>query len=123
MNGSNCFPVLLQAIWYLLAVVMCILIGGFQNIGTVYFQKELHFHKTFWLSMAGTLTDIVLSITLVLIYQSVWAYVVARLISVIVNLTMSYLLCSYRPRFHFIPQKARELWKFGKWITASTGFP
>jgi O-antigen/teichoic acid export membrane protein len=29
---------------------------------------------------------------------------------------MSYLLCSYRPRFHFVPDKARELWKFGKWL-------
>jgi O-antigen/teichoic acid export membrane protein len=95
---------------------ICFLIHAFQNIGVVYFQKELHFHKTFWLRMAGTLVDIVLSITLVLIYQSVWAYVIARLAAAVVNLVMSYLLCSYRPKFHFVPEKARELWKFGKWL-------
>jgi O-antigen/teichoic acid export membrane protein len=66
--------------------------------------------------MAGTLVDIVLSITLVLIYQSVWAYVIARLASAVVSLAMSYLLCSYRPKLHFVPEKARELWKFGKWL-------
>lgn len=95
---------------------LCFLINAFENIGVVYFFKDLQFHKTFWLSMAGTITDIVLSISLVLLFQSVWAYVIARLISVLVNLGMSYLLCDYRPRFHFIPEKARELWKFGKWL-------
>jgi O-antigen/teichoic acid export membrane protein len=92
------------------------LLQAFQNIGVVYFQKELQFHKTFWLTMAGTLADIVLTIALVLVYQSVWAYVTARLISMVVNLGMSYWLCSYRPKFHFVPEKARELWQFGKWL-------
>ncbi|MHC4289735.1 MAG: lipopolysaccharide biosynthesis protein [Planctomycetota bacterium] len=104
------------AISVIRAMGICFLIGAFQNIGIVHFQKELQFHKTFWLRMAGTLTDIVLSITLVLIYQSVWAYVIARLVAAVVNLTMSYLLCSYRPKFHFVPEKACELWKFGKWL-------
>jgi O-antigen/teichoic acid export membrane protein len=97
---------------------ICFLIRAFQNIGTIYFQKEMEFHKTFWLRMAGTLSDIVLSISLVLIYKSVWAYVIARLITSVVNVTVSYLLCSYRPKFHFVPEKARELWKFGKWLFA-----
>ena len=104
------------AISVIRAMGVCLLIGSFQNIGTVYFQKEMEFHKTFWLKMAGTLTDIVLSITLLLIYKSVWAYVIARLASAVVNLSMSYLMCSYRPKLHFVPSKARELWKFGKWL-------
>ena len=104
------------AISVIRAMGLCFVIGAFQNIGTVYFQKELQFRKTFWLKMAGKLTDIVLSITLVLVYKSVWAYVIARLAAVIVNLAMSYLLCSYRPKLHFVPEKARQLWKFGKWL-------
>ena len=104
------------AISVIRAMGLCFLIRAFQNIGVVYFQKELQFHKTFGLTMVGTLTDIVLSITLVLIYKSVWAYVIARLAAAAVNLVMSYWLCSYRPKFHFVPQKARELWEFGKWL-------
>lgn len=92
------------------------LIGSLWNIGVIRFQKELQFHKVFWLSMTGHLTDIVLSITLVLILESVWGYVIARLISAVVNTAMSYLLCPYRPKFYFAPQKARELWRFGKWL-------
>ena len=104
------------AISVIRAMGICFLIRAFQNIGVVYFQKEMEFHKTFWLTMAGTLTNITLSITLILIYKSVWAYVIARLAAAVVNITMSYLLCSYRPKFHFVPEKARELWKFGKWL-------
>lgn len=107
------------AISVIRAMGICFLIGAFQNIGTVYFQKELEFHKTFWLRMVGTLTNIVLSISLLLIFRNVWAVVVARLITAAVNLVVSYLLCSYRPKFHFVPEKARELWKFGKWLFGS----
>jgi O-antigen/teichoic acid export membrane protein len=46
------------AISVIRAMGVCFLIGSIQNIGTVRFQKDLQFHKTFWLTMAGTLTDI-----------------------------------------------------------------
>ena len=104
------------AIGVIRAMGACFLIRAFQNIGVVYFQKELEFHKTFWLTMAGTVTDIVLSIVLVVVLKSVWGYVIARLAATTVNLAMTYLMCPYRPRFQFIPQKARELWRFGKWL-------
>ncbi len=95
---------------------LCLLIQGFRNIGVVYFQKNLEFHKTFWMSLAGILTDSILSITLMLIYRNVWSVIIARLISACVNFIMSYMMCPYRPKFHFVPSKAKELWKFGKWI-------
>ncbi len=104
------------AVGVIRALGACFLIRAFQNIGIVYFRKELEFHKIFWLKMVGTITDIVLSIALVLIYKSVWAYVIARLAAAVVNLGMTYLFCPYRPRLRFVPEKARELWKFGKWL-------
>jgi O-antigen/teichoic acid export membrane protein len=104
------------AIGVIRAMGVCFLIRAFQNIGVVYFRKELEFHKIFGLTMAGSVADIVLSISLLLIYRNVWAVVIARLASAIINLAASYWLCPYRPKFHFIPEKARELWKFGKWL-------
>jgi O-antigen/teichoic acid export membrane protein len=104
------------AISVIRAMGLCFLIRAFQNIGVVYFQKELQFDKSFWLTMAGTIADIVFSICFLLIYRSVWAVVAARLLSAVINLIMGYVLCSYRPKVHFVPQKARELWKFGKWL-------
>ena len=98
---------------------LCLLIQGFRNIGVVYFQKHMEFHKTFWITLPGTLIDVSLSIILVLIYRSVWGYVVARLVSACVGFVLSYLICPFRPKFHFVPEKAKELWKFGKWIFGS----
>jgi len=98
------------------AMSVCFLIGGFRNIGSIYFSKNLEFHKTFALSITSTLTDIVLSIGLILIFQNIWGVIIARLITACVNCGVSYILSSYRPKLHFIPAKARELWKFGRWI-------
>ena len=98
------------------AMSVCFLIGGFRNIGVIYFSKNLDFHKSFALSAISTLSDIVLSIGLVLIFRSIWGVIAARLISVGIDCAGGYMLSSYRPRPHFEPKKARELWKFGRWI-------
>ncbi|HRV21342.1 MAG TPA: oligosaccharide flippase family protein, partial [Anaerohalosphaeraceae bacterium] len=73
------------AIWAFRAMSVCFLIQGFHNIGAVYFSKNLDFHKTFLLSAASSLTDIVLSISLVLILRSIWGVIAARLVSGIVT--------------------------------------
>lgn len=99
---------------------ICVLIHSFQNIGIVYFQKELQFHKRFLLFLIGSLADIVLSITLMLIYRSVWAVIAARLITALVNVVTSYFICSYRPRLRFNLHKTKELWKYGKWVSGNT---
>jgi O-antigen/teichoic acid export membrane protein len=93
------------------------LLSSLTNIGVIYFQKDLEFHKTFLLSLFSTLADIILSIILVLVFRSIWGVVAARLASSAINTAGSYLLSGYRPRLHFIPSKARELWKYGKWIS------
>ncbi|MBL7214319.1 MAG: lipopolysaccharide biosynthesis protein [Phycisphaerae bacterium] len=98
------------------AMSVCFLISGFRNIGAIYFSKNLDFHKTFALSMVSTLTDIVLSVGLVLFFRSIWGVIAARLVTACINCTSTYILSSYRPRLHFERAKARELWKFGRWI-------
>lgn len=92
------------------------LIGGFRNIGAIYFSKNLDFHKTFTLSMVSTLTDILLTVALVLIFRSIWGVIASRLVSASIGCVGSYVLSSYRPKLHFERTKARELWTFGRWI-------
>ena len=95
---------------------ICFLIRGIQNIGIVYFKKELQFRKVFILNLASTLTDIVLSLGFIFFFRSIWGVIAARIISEAVSCAGGYFLSSYRPRFCFEYAKARELWKFGKWI-------
>ncbi len=94
----------------------CFLIGGARNIGTIYFQKELQFRKVFTLTLASTLTDIVLSLTFIFIFHSIWGVIAARILASAVDCIGSYILSPYRPQFRFEYAKARELWGFGKWI-------
>jgi O-antigen/teichoic acid export membrane protein len=98
------------------AMSVTFLITGFRNIGAIYFSKNLDFHKTFALSVTSTLADIVLSIGLVLIFRSIWGVIAARLVTACINCAGTYVLSSYRPKLHFEPKKAKDLWKFGRWI-------
>jgi O-antigen/teichoic acid export membrane protein len=101
------------------AMSICFLINGVKNIGTIYFQKELDFRKVFTLSVVSSLADIILSVAFIFIFRSVWGVIAARIIASAINCIGSYILSPYRPRFHFEPAKARELWRFGKWIYGS----
>ena len=98
------------------AMSICFLISGVRNIGTIYFQKELQFRKVFTLTLASSLTDIILSLTFIFFFRSIWGVIAARILASAVDCIGSYILSPYRPRFRFEYAKARELWKFGKWI-------
>ena len=92
-------------------------IGGLANIGTIYFAKELDFYKRFINQIAGTIVDIVITISLAFIYRSVWALVAGKLAGSITRLVISYIIHPYRPSLSWNKEKIRELWNFGKWIT------
>jgi lipopolysaccharide exporter len=48
-------------------------IGGFANIGVLYFQKEPEFNKQFIYHLTGTLADFIVSVTAAIVLRSVWA--------------------------------------------------
>jgi len=52
---------------------LSILFQGFANIGVVYFQKELEFHKQFAYQLSGTPVDLVVAITAAVLLRSAWA--------------------------------------------------
>lgn len=91
-------------------------IGGFANIGVLYFQKELEFNKQFIYHLTGTLADFVVSVTTAIVLKSVWALVFGLLAGNIVRFFIGYRIHPYRPRLNFDFDKARELFGFGKWI-------
>lgn len=98
------------------AMSICFLIRGLHNIGIVYFQKELDFRKVFTLNVASTLTNITFTLAFIYFFRSIWGVISAQILAATVHCTGSYILSPFRPRFHFELEKARELWRFGKWI-------
>lgn len=95
-------------------------IGGFANIGVLYFQKELEFNKQFIYHLTGTLADFAISVTAAIVLKSVWALVFGLLAGNIARFFVGFKIHPYRPRLNFDFDKAHELFRFGRWILASS---
>jgi len=96
------------------------LLTALSNIGIIYFQKELEFHRQFALQIIANLSNVVITIFVVLAYRTVWALVIGKLAGELARLLLSYVFHPYRPRIRLDFDKARELWHFGKWIFGGT---
>jgi O-antigen/teichoic acid export membrane protein len=90
-----------------------------ENIGVLYFEKELDFRKRFVFEATGLVASFVTAVVLALVWSNVWALVVALLVKSVVTVISSYAISSYRPRLDFAWDKARELWGYGKWVQGS----
>lgn len=99
---------------------LSLLFNGFRNIGIIYFQKELEFHKQFYYSLSIAITNLIVAIPLAFIIRNVWALVAGAIAGNVTGLVTSYIVHPYRPRFHFEVAKAKELYTFGRWIFASS---
>jgi len=99
---------------------LSMLFQGFANIGVVYFQKELEFHKQFVYQLSGTLVDLVVAISAALLLRNAWALIFGLLAANFVRMVVSYLIHPYRPRVRFEGAKVKELHSFGRWILGSS---
>ena len=100
-------------------MAIVIFIHGLNNIGIVYFQKELELHKRFIYQIVQTIAEVAVGIGLALALQNVWALVYGSLAGAVVRVVASYILHSHRPRLRFQMAEARELFRFGKWVFGS----
>ena len=101
-------------------VGISVILKALTNIGVVYFQKEMEFHKTFFYTLSGTLADISVAIPAAILLRSVWALVFGSLAAAIVRLVVSYAIHPYRPHLSFNNRQFKELFGFGKWLLGST---
>ena len=99
-----------------------VLLTGFTNIGTVYFDKEFRFKNIFLLEGGQTLAGVVFTISLAFMLRNVWALIIGSIVGKIVNLVLSFLLHEYRPSFTINRKILNELFTYGKWLWISTIF-
>lgn len=99
---------------------IALLLEGCSNIGRVFFDKELEFNKKFVYQVGGSVADLVVAISAVLILGNVWALVFGLLAGAAVRCTLSYVLHPYRPQPRLDLAKSRELFGYGKWILGSS---
>ena len=99
---------------------LAMLLQAFTNIGVIYFQKDLEFNKEFLYQFAGTLADFAVAVSAVLILRNVWALVFGLLAGNAARCVVSYFIHPYRPHFSSDLGKAKELFRFGRWILGSS---
>jgi O-antigen/teichoic acid export membrane protein len=99
------------------AVRVAALAGGVwavENIGIVFFRKELAFAKEIMLTTISTVVGLSVTIAGALLWRDYWALVAGFVAERLAWVTATYLLHPYRPRIRW--EGARELWKFSRWI-------
>jgi O-antigen/teichoic acid export membrane protein len=110
----------LEAVSVIRVLAISTLLTGFQNIGVLYFQKELDFKKHALYQISITVAHVAATITLAFVLRNVWALVIGGLFANFVRSSLSYAIHPYRPRFTYQKEKASQLFRFGKWILLST---
>ncbi len=93
-------------------------IGGFENIGTVDFRRDLRFDRFFRYNMYPKLISFFVTITLALIWRNYWALVAGIITSQLALNISSYVMHPYRPRFSLA--KIGEIWSFSGWTLFRT---
>jgi O-antigen/teichoic acid export membrane protein len=109
-----------QATLLVKVIAISTLLSGFGNIGILFFQKELEFHKQFIYEFSATLIDLTTALFLALVLRNFWALVYAGLAANFIRFLSSYILHPYRPRISFQKEKIQELLGYGKWVFASS---
>jgi len=99
---------------------LALVIGGLINTGVVEFQKNLEFHRQALYNFGGNVTNFVVVVVAALLLRSVWAFVLADIAHRIALVFLSFRLHPYRPKWSWQPDKMRELFKFGRWVSGSS---
>lgn len=108
-----------EAVLIIQIIGLSILFKAFVNIGVIYFLKDLEFNKQFLYDLSATLADFLVAVSAAVLLKSVWALVFGCLAGNITRLVVSYMIHPYRPRFTLDFTKARDLFRFGKWVWGS----
>jgi len=96
------------------AMSLAALIAGFQNIGVVNFRRELNFRREFQFNVYKRLATFVVTVSAALLMRSYWAMVVGYVVGRVVEVSLSYVMSSYRPRLSLA--RVGEIWGFSKWL-------
>lgn len=94
-----------------------ILIAGFENIGIIYFVKDLAYNKRFLNTISYTIIEITVVILAAYWLRSPWALVMGSLTNRFAIVTLSYILQPFRPHLEFDVAVIKHLFSYGKWVS------
>lgn len=102
----------------LLFISIIPLIRGVINPSIVRYQKDLEFHKEFWLRLSIFFLDSIVTIVMAFLYHNAYSFVWGLLAGAILEVLISFLFIKPQPRFHLAFEKVKYILHRGKWVTA-----
>jgi O-antigen/teichoic acid export membrane protein len=90
---------------------------GLQNINMVALQKELNLKILTYMELAKAVLAFTVSVALAYWLRSVWALVFAQVAGAAITSVLSFLMVPGRVRLRFDPAVARDLYRYGRFIT------
>lgn len=99
------------------SLALSALVGGFENIGTVAFRKDLDFRSEFRFLVAKRLVTFLITLVMALLLRNYWALIAGVVTGRMLSVAISYRLHPYRPRFSLIARA--DLLHFSKWLFLS----
>jgi len=91
-----------------------LLLNGFENIGTVVFQKKMQFGAEFRFLIAKRMAGFITTIVVALVLRSYWALVIGTLVGRGFGVGLSYMMHPMRPRFSFA--KMADIFSVSQWM-------
>lgn len=98
------------------------LIRGFINPSIVKYQRELEFNKEFWFKSCLVAIDVVTSLIFCFIYRSELALISGMVLSALIEVVVSNIVVSPKPKIEFDKDKLIHVVNKGKWITGAKIF-
>ena len=101
---------------YILAAIFAL--GGLENIGIIFFRRDMRFDREFQLSAIERVLTFVATLTSALLLRSYWALVIGLVVGKIVRLIATYAMQPYRPKLGL--HAWRNLAGFSAWMWLSS---
>ena len=98
-------------------ISLILILNALYNIGLVNLQKDLSFKKLIFYKLSGNLADFIVAVSVALVLKNVWALIFGLLVGHFTRLVVSYLIHPYRPTLRLDCTVAKEILRFGGWIT------
>jgi len=95
-------------------------IAGFANIGMVLHTKNYNIKPSFCVGFTTRLVGFGVKISLAIVLESYWAFILSDIIATLVYLLGTFLAHSYRPKFSLLNWK--EQWMFSQWVLLKSIF-
>jgi len=97
-------------------------IAGFNAVNMHTWRRKLELWRITTIELVASLVSVIATIALALAWRSVWALALGSIAGAVVKLVWSHLWSQHAHRFHWDPEVARSMYRFGRWILLSTFF-